>query len=352
MNNKYEIDHSKPVLVAGASGFVGSHIVRALVRQGRKVRVLLRKTSNKKALANLPVQIFYGDALDAESLRKAMEGCDSIYYSVVDPRFWLTDPAPIYRNNVDALVNAMDIALAVGIKRFIFTSTMGTLGINPDGLVTEEIEFNWHDMAPPYIQARLHAEKVFFRYCHEKQLPGIALCVANTYGPEDYQPTPHGKMLWDVSRGKARYAIVAGAPTVDIRDVADAALKAEQFGRAGHRYIIANEFISNREFYNLAAAEGGQKPIKMIPRSVAYGIAWTAESILKLLRRKDYIVSTDAVFLSNVFQKLDNSKAKRELHWNPRPIKETVRDAIAWYRQWEQDETEGDSGLEKRPAGS
>ncbi|NPU94399.1 MAG: NAD-dependent epimerase/dehydratase family protein [Gammaproteobacteria bacterium] len=327
--------NDKPVLVAGASGFVGSHTARELVRQGRTVRVLLRKSSDKQALENLPVQIVYGDVLEPESLLVAMQGCGSVFYSVVDPRFWLTDPGPIYRNNVDGLVNAMDAALTCGIERFIFTSTMGTLGINPDGPVTEEIEFNWYDRASPYIRARLQAEKVFLQCCREKGLPGVALCVANTYGPEDYQPTPHGKMLWDVARGEARFTIDAGAPTVDIRDVANAALLAEKYGRAGERYIISNEFISNRDFYNMAAAEGGSKLVHVVPRSLAYGIAWIAERLLKLFGQKDYLISTDAVFLSNVFQEMDNRKARTELRWNPRPIRETVRDAVAWYAQRE-----------------
>lgn len=325
----------KPALVMGASGFVGSHTARELVRQGRKVRVLLRKTSNHEAIDGMPVQIVYGDVLDPESLKDAMSGCGTVFYCVVDPRFWLTDPAPLFRNNVDGLVNAMDVAVNLGIDRFIFTSTMGTLGINPGGLVTEEIEFNWYDMAPPYILARLYAEQIFFRYCQEKGLPGIALCVANTYGPEDYQPTPHGKMLWDVARGKVRFTIDAGAPTVDVRDVAKAALLAECHGKMGERYIIANEFIHNRDFYNEAAAQCGNKSIYVIPKPLAYGVAWVAERILKLLQRKDFIVSTDAVFLSDIFQKMDNSKARNELHWNPRPIRETIKDAVAWYAQRE-----------------
>ncbi len=325
----------RPVLVAGASGFVGSHEVKALVRQGRQVRVLFRKSSNTEAVKGLPVEIHYGDVLDPASLRAAMAGCGSVFYSVVDPRFWLTDPTPIYRNNVEGLVNAMDVALELGIERFIFTSTMGTLGINPNGPVTEEIPFNWHDKASPYILARLEAENRFLAYCREKGLPGVALCVANTYGPEDYGPTPHGKGLWDVASGKSNHTLDAGAPTVDIRDVADAAVLAEKHGRVGERYIIANEFISNRDFYAIATAETGNPPPKLISLRTAYAIAWVAERIFKLIGRKDYIISTDAVVLSNIFQKLDNSKARRELYWNPRPIRETIKDAIAWYSQRE-----------------
>jgi dihydroflavonol-4-reductase len=323
----------KPVLVTGASGFVGSHITRLLVSRGRKVRVLLRRSSNQDALKGLDVEIHYGDVLDPASLSKAMQGCGTVFHSVVDPRFWLTDTAPLYRNNVDGLVNAMDAALACGVERFIFTSTMGTLGFKPDGPVTEDIPFNWRDRASGYILARLEAENRFVACCREKGLPGVALCVANTYGPEDYQPTPHGNMLWQVASGKARAAMNAGAPTVDIRDVAIAALLAEQHGRPGERYIIANEFISNRDFYTLAAAAGGQPPPKIIPRSLAYALALVAETVFKLIGRKDYLISTDAVFLSNAFQAMDNSKARRELHWNPRPVAETIRDAVAWYAQ-------------------
>jgi dihydroflavonol-4-reductase len=322
----------KPVLVAGASGFVGSHTARLLVKQGRKVRLLLRRSSNTEATRALPCEVFHGDVLDPASLLEAMQGCCTVFYSVVDPRFWLTDTAPIYRNNVVGLVNAMDAALASGIERFIFTSTMGTLGLNPGGLVTEDIPFNWRDRASAYILARLEAENRFLACCRERGLPGIALCVANTYGPEDYQPTPHGKALWDTARGALKIALDAGAPTVDIRDVAQAALLAETRGRTGERYIIANEFISNRDFYALATAQLGNPPPRLLPLRFAHGVAWIAERIFKLMGHKDSMLRTDAVLLSNLFQQMDNSKARRELGWSPRPIAETVRDAVAWYK--------------------
>ena len=322
-----------PVLVAGASGFVGSHIVRLLVQRGRRVRVMLRKSSSSKALEGLAVEIVYGDALDPASLRAAMRGCGTVFYSVVDPRFWLTDQTPIYRNNVEGLVNAMDAALDCGITRFIFTSTMGTLGLNPNGPVTEETPFNWLNRAPPYIRARLEAENRFLACCRDMGLPGVALCVANTYGPQDYQPTPHNGSLWQVACGKQPVAIDVSQPTVDIRDVAEAALLAEAHGRVGERYIIANEFISNRAFFAMAVAQTGQPQPKFVPYGLAYGIAWVAERMMKLLRIKDSAISTEAIYLSNVFAALDNGKACRELHWHPRPLCETVEDTINWFAQ-------------------
>jgi dihydroflavonol-4-reductase len=321
----------QPVLVAGASGFVGSHIVRLLVQRGRKVRVLLRKTSSVAALAGLPVEIVYGDVLDPASLRSAMTGCATVFYSVVDPRFWLTDQTPIVRNNVEGLDNAMAAALDGGVKRFVLTSTMGTLGLNPDGPVTEDTPFNWLDRAPPYIRARLEAENRFLACCREQGLPGIALCVANTYGPDDYQPTPHNGALWQTASGKIKVAVDVSQPTVDIRDVAEAALLAETRGKLGERYIIANAFVRNRDFWAMATAQAGQPPPTMIPYAVAYGIAWVVEKVMTLTGRKDYVVSTDAITLSNIFRELDHGKARRDLGWSPRPLAETVRDTIAWF---------------------
>lgn len=331
-----EPNDERPVLVAGASGFVGSHITRLLTERGRKVRVLLRKTSNVAALEGLPVEIVYGDVLDPASLRAAMRGCGTVFYSVVDPRFWLTDQTPIFRNNVEGVVNAMDAALECGIERFIFTSTMGALGLNPHGPVTEDIPFNWLDRAPPYIRARLEAENKVLACYRDKGLPVVALCVANTYGPHDYQPTPHNGGLWDIATGKAKVAIDVSQPTIDIRDVAEAALQAEVHGRAGERYIIANEFVSNRDFFALAVGHSGQPMPRVVPFKVAYGIAWVVERVMKALGRKDNMVTTDSLYLSNVFREMDNGKARRELQWTPRPLTETVRDTVDWFAKREQ----------------
>ena len=175
------------------------------------------------------------------------------------------------------------------------------------------------------------AETCLLAARRERGLRGVALCVANTHGPQDYQPTPHNGRLWQGASGRQKAAVDVGQPTVDIRDVAEAALLAERYARAGERYIVANEFVSARDFYALAVAGRGQAMPRLIPYRVPYGSAWVVERGMRLLRRKDNVVSTDAIYLSNVFGEMDNSKARRELQWTPRPLRETVCDAVDWF---------------------
>lgn len=129
-------------LVLGASGFLGSHVTRQLVEAGQDVRVLLRKTSSTKGIDDLDVERCYGGLFDDDALRAAMTGCDVVYYCVVDARIWLRDPAPLFQTNVEGLRNVLAIAtefVGHGLRKFVFTSTIGTMATNPSRPVTEEI---------------------------------------------------------------------------------------------------------------------------------------------------------------------------------------------------------------------
>lgn len=327
----YQENLKKPTLVLGATGFVGSNIVRQLVAANRNVRVLVRNSSNTAAIDDLNVERHIGDVMDVESLKKAMRGCGTVFHSVVDARAWLTDPSPLYRCNVEGLVNSMEAALAEGISRFVFTSSMATIGINKKGPASENDAFNWWDKAPHYIRSRVEAENKMLEYCRDKGLPGVAMCVANTYGPRDVQPTPHGGALQAAALGKLPIALDCSAPTVDIRDAAEAALLAERYGRVGERYIVANDYASQVEMYAIAAAVTGQKPPRTLSYKRALFMATVSEFIAKLRGQKDFRFSRDTVFLSEVFGPMDNSKIKKELGWKPRPIEQTVKDAIEWY---------------------
>ena len=121
-------------LVIGASGFLGSHVAKQLIARGeRDVRVLIRPTSSTCGIDGLPVDVRYGDIFDTEALRAAMDGCDVVYYCVVDARPWLRDPRPLWRTNVDGLRNVLEVASDADLYRFVFTSSIGTIGLRVGG---------------------------------------------------------------------------------------------------------------------------------------------------------------------------------------------------------------------------
>lgn len=324
-----------PALVAGATGFVGSHTVKALLACGRKVRVMVRKTSDLSSIKGLDVEIFYGDVSDQASMEDAMRGCGSVFYSIVDARSWLSDPAVLFSTNVDGLQTALRAAKNADIKRFIFTSSMVTIGVKgKDGKPSDEtVAFDWWDEASPYPRTRVDAENMLLDACKKGGFPGISMCVANTYGPGDFLPTPHGGALWEAAKGALPAALECSSPTVDIRDAADAILRAEQYGRVGERYIVSNEFVSQQRLYGLAAAELGKAPPKLMKMKTAYRMAAINELVSWILRRKDQRFCRSSIKLSEIFTELDNSKARQELGWTPRPIEDTVRDAVAWFSE-------------------
>ncbi|MCW2528556.1 MAG: dihydroflavonol-4-reductase family protein [Pseudonocardiales bacterium] len=321
-------------LVIGASGFLGSHVARQLAQRGDDVRVLVRQTSSISALDGLDVEIHYGDIFDDDALRTAMSGVDDVYYCVVDTRAWLRDPAPLFHTNVQGLQHVLNVAVDADLRRFVFTSSIGTIGIpSDDRPATEDDAMNWADKGGGYIQSRVDAENLVLRYATERGLPAVALCVANTYGPGDFQPTPHGAMLAAAATGKMPvYFKSTASEVVGIEDAAAALLLAAEKGRNGERYIISERFITARELYEAAAAAGGSQPPRFgIPLSLAYVMGYAGDMAARVLRR-DMRLSSLSVRLMHVMPPTDHGKAERELGWQPQPIHHSIGRAVDWYR--------------------
>lgn len=323
-------------LVIGASGFLGSHVTRQLVDRGSEVRVLIRRTSSTNAIDDLDVERHYGDVFDDVALRIAMAGVDDVFYCVVDTRAWLRDPSPLFRTNVEGLQHVLDAAVDADLHRFVFTSSIGTIGIPEAGRpATEDDAFNWADRGGGYIQSRVAAEDLVLRYARERDLPAVALCVANTYGPGDYAPTPHGALLSAASAGRMPvYVKDTACEVVGVEDAAAALLLAADKGRNGERYIISERFMTARELYSSAAAAGGVAPPRFgIPLRAMYVLGFAGDVAATVLRR-DMALSTLSVRLMHVMSPMDHGKAERELGWRPEPIHDSIRRAVDWYRDY------------------
>ena len=319
-------------LVIGASGFLGSHVARQLVERGETVRVMLRSTSSTRPIDDLPVQRFYGDIFDDDALRTAMAGCDVVYYCVVDTRAYLRDAAPLYRTNVEGLRHVLDAAVEADLHRFVFTSTIGTIGLGNGGAVDENTPFDWGAKAGDYIRSRVQAEDLVLSYARDKGLPAVALCVSNTYGPRDWQPTPHGALVAAAACGKLGF-YMAGMATevVGVEDAAQALVLAGERGRVGERYIVSERFLPYRDLYETAArAAGVPAPRWGIPKPVLRAAGLLGGAVAALTRR-DLQLTPTSVRLMDIMAPMDHGKAVRELGWQPRDVHESIRDAAEFF---------------------
>ena len=317
-------------LVIGASGFLGSHVTRQLVTAGADMRVMLRRTSSTKGIDDLPVERCYGDVFDDDALRAAMTGCDVVYYCVVDARMWLRDPAPLFRTNVEGLRHVLDAALDANLKKFVYTSTTGSLAMSDTRPVTEDDPHNW-DQGGAYIEARVAGENLLLSYARDKGLSAVALCISTTYGPGDWAPTPHGSLISLVANGRFPFYLGYSAEVVGIEDAARAMLLAAEHGRNGERYIISDRYMSIRELHSIAATAVGRHPPRIgIPISVLRAGARVNGLLARLLRR-DLPLAYAGIRMAELMSPLDHSKAERELGWAPEPVEDSIRKAAAFF---------------------
>ncbi|MBI5737715.1 MAG: NAD-dependent epimerase/dehydratase family protein [Mycolicibacterium neoaurum] len=317
-------------LVMGASGFLGSHVTRQLARRGDDVRVLLRRASDTRGIDGLDVERCYGDLFDDDGLRAAMTDVDVLYYCVVDARAWLRDPGTLFSTNVEGLRRVLDMALATGIEKFVFTSTVGTLAAGTDRPVTEEDEADWTG-GGPYIESRRAAEALVLEYARTRGLPAVAMCVSTTYGPGDWQPTPHGGALAMVAAGRFPFYFGYSLEVVGIEDAARAMLLAAKKGRIGERYIISDRFMSSQELHAVAAEAGGVRAPRIgIPLPVLYAGARINDLAARVVNR-DLPFATAGLRIVENMGRLDHSKAVRELGWQPEPVRDSIQRAVRFF---------------------
>jgi dihydroflavonol-4-reductase len=326
---------SAPKLVIGANGFLGSHVTRQLVATGADVRVMVRPNANTRGIDDLEVTRFHGDVFDTVTLRGAMQGCDQVYYCVVDTRAWLRDPSPLFHTNVEGLRNVLDVAveepIAAGLKRFVFTSTYATVARRHGQVATEDEQIDRRNLTP-YVESRVQAEELVLKYASDKNLPAVAMCVSTTYGDGDWGRTPHGAFIAGAVFGKLPF-LMSGIQleVVGVDDAARAMLIAAERGRNGERYIISERMIPLKDVVKIAADEAGvPAPRRAISVPVLYAMG-VLGSLRARLTGKDAELSMQSVRMMRAEAPVDHSKATHELGWEPRPVEESIREAARFW---------------------
>jgi len=320
-------------LVTGATGFIGSSLVRELLKDGVEVRVLVRKNSDTRNIDGLEVDKAYGDILDPESVRLASSGCDTLYHTAALYAFWVPNSKVLYDINVGGTKNVLNAALEAGVKKAVYTSSIATIGAHgADNPATEEAEFNLWKTGDHYSCSKYLAEVEALQVC-QKGLPLVIVNPAMVIGIRDTRPTPSGKIMLDVLNRKVPGYFNGGINLVDVDDVARGHIQAAQKGKNGERYILGNENMSISGYYRLIGEIAGVKsPGRKIPYSLALTLGYVYQLIARVTKRPP-VLTAPMVRVGSKYAYCDTSKAVNELGMPQTPIRTTIEKAIEWFRE-------------------
>jgi dihydroflavonol-4-reductase len=323
----------KPVLVTGASGFVGWHVARQLLARGERVRALVRDpVRSAKALAELAgIETVPGDLRDEESLARAVAGCGAVYHVAADYRLWAPRPEEMYRSNVDGTRSLLNAARKAGVERCVYTSTVGCIGMRTGEPGSENTPAGLEEMQGPYKRSKFLAEQVALQFAGE----GFPVVIVNPTAPvgdHDFRPTPTGKIVVDFLRGAMPAYLDTGLNVVYVGDVAAGHLLACEHGRAGERYILGGENLTLQQIFGkLEEVTGKRAPTMRIPYAVAYA-AGVASTGWAAVTGKEPRAPLDGVRMARKKMWVRSDKAARELGYSARPAVEALRRAAEWFQ--------------------
>ena len=321
------------ILVTGASGFVGSAVLRHLVEKGLKARALVRPTSERKNLEGVDAEVATGDLTEPETLAPALDGCDGLFHVAADYRLWTRDPAPMFAANVDGTRNILLAAKAAGVIRMVYTSSVATLGFDPGGgPADEETPVSFDDMIGSYKKSKFLAEAEVRRLIADLALPLVIVNPSTPVGPRDIKPTPTGRMLVEAALGRIPAYVDTGLNVVHVDDVAAGHLLAFEKGEAGERYILGGENMAlGRILGEIARLRGRAGPRIRIPHGLVLPLAYGAEAWTRLSGGDVPFVTVDELRMARKKMFYSSDKARRRLGYAPRPARQALADAIDWF---------------------
>ena len=322
-------------LITGATGFVGSAVLRQLLGAGHHVRALARPKSDRGNISGLPVEIVNGDVMDRHSLDRAMAGCSTLFHVAADYRLWLLKPDEMYETNVIGTRNVMFAAMDAGIKRVVYTSSVATLGFTLNGSpADEDTPVSLKDMIGHYKRSKFMAEAEVKRLADEQGLPVIIVNPSTPVGPRDIKPTPSGRIIVDAASGRMPAYVDTGLNLVHVDDVAIGHLLALERGKVGERYILGACNMTLKEIFCAVAMLVGRNPPRIrLPHPLVFPIAYMSEAWARLVSKREPRATLTGARLARKKMFFSVEKAKRFLGFNPRPFEEALRDAVDWFRE-------------------
>lgn len=320
--------------VTGATGFVGSAVVKQLLAAGESVRALARPNSDRRNLEGLPIEVFEGDLREKRRLEKALHGCQALFHVAADYRLWTPRPQELYDANVQGSQNILCAAAEAGVKRIVYTSSVATLGLNADGApADEETPSNLEGMIGHYKRSKFLAEKAAKELVDKLGLNLVIVNPSTPIGPRDIKPTPTGRVIVMAASGGLPAYVDTGLNVAHVNDVATGHLLAFERGEVGNRYILGGENLTLREILEIIAHLTGRRPPKIrLPSRAVLPIAYLTQGWARLTSGKEPMTTVDGVRMARKCMFFSNTKAIESLGYKFRPAEEAFHDAIAWFR--------------------
>ncbi len=324
------------VFVTGATGFVGSHVARELAAQGAEMRILTRRTSNLTNLKDVSGETVVGDLLAPEGLRTAIRGCDAVMHVAADYRLWVRDPKAMYAANVEGTRALLKMAREEGVGRFVYTSSVATMGFRTDGkIVDEATPVSLEDMVGHYKRSKFMAERVALEAATAGQQV-VILNPTTPIGSADIKPTPTGQIVVDFLNRKFPAYVDTGLNLVDVAEVARTHVTVldPSVGRVGERYILGGENLTLKQILDkMSAITELPSPTMKVPHAVAMTFAFFDENIQGRLLGREPRATVEAVQMGKKKMFASSAKSERELGFKVVPVYEALRKAIAWFRE-------------------
>ncbi len=321
-------------LVTGASGFIGSAVVRRLLARGQKVRCYVEPGAKLDNLRGLDVDIVTGDVNDRDAIARALDGCDRLFHLAAIYAIWMRDNRKMYEVNVDGTKTVLWAAYKAKLERVVYTSSIAAVGRGDDGAPVDEAhqfsQRDWDD-GNAYIRSKWLSECDALRFAKEG-LPLVVVNPAFPFGERDIGPTPTGGFIVGALKKQVPGYVDAGFCAIDVDDCAEGHVLAAEKGRVGERYILGNHNVMLRDFYQTVARVAGIKvPERKIPVAVAEAMGWAMEKVADVTG-KPPLATFKATRYAAHTHFFDNSKARRELHLPSTPLDVTIERAVRWFR--------------------
>ena len=319
-------------LVTGGTGFVGTHVVRALLARGRPVRCLVRPGSRRDNLEGLAVELAEGDLNDPASLDRAMSGISTLYHVAADYRLWAKDPRELYRTNAGGTDNVLKAAAEAGVSKVVYTSSVAALGLTADGSpANEATPVERAHIIGHYKKSKYDAQQLAEGWA-ARGLPVVIVNPSTPIGERDIKPTPTGQMIVDFLNRRMPAYVDTGLNLIDVRDVAAGHLLAAEKGTVGERYILGHRNMALKEILDaLARLTGLPSPTLRLPHWIPLAVA-AADTALSRWTGRAPRVSLESVRMSTHRMFFDSGKAVRELGLPQTPVEEPLSRAVEWFR--------------------